>query len=88
MKKTRFTDSQIFKILEEGRQGVPVADICRQQGISVATYYKWRSKYSGMDISMISKMKELEAENLRLKKMYADSKLDAEILREALTKKY
>lgn len=88
MKKTKFTESQLFKILEEGRKGVPVGDISRQQGISKATYYNWRSKYSGMDVPMISRMKELEAENLRLKKMYAESKMHAEILREALTKKW
>ena len=76
MKKSRFTESQIFKILEEGKSGVPVPDLCRQHGISSATYYNWRSKYSGMDVPMITRLKELEAENKRLKKMYAESKMD------------
>jgi putative transposase len=88
MKKSKFTESQIFKILEESKSGVSVPDLCRQHGISSATYYKWRAKYGGMDVSMISRLKELEAENQRLKKMYAESKMDAEILKEALAKKW
>jgi putative transposase len=88
MKQSKFTDSQIFKILEEHKAGISVPDICRQHGISSATYYKWRAKYGGLDISMISRVKELEVENQRLKKMYAESKMDAEILREALAKKW
>ncbi len=88
MKKSKFTESQIFKILEENKSGVSVPDLCRQHGISSATYYKWRAKYGGMDVSMISRLKELEAENQRLKKMYAESKMDAEILKEALAKKW
>jgi putative transposase len=87
MKRSRFSESQIFKILEEGKT-VPIPELCRQYGISTAAYYKWRSKYGGMDVSMISRVKELEAENQRLKKMYAESKMDAEILREVLAKKW
>lgn len=65
-----------------------VPDICREHGISSATFYKWRSKYGGLDVSMMSRLKELEAENSRLKKMYAEERLNAEILKEALEKKW
>lgn len=88
MKRSKHTEHQILKVLEEGKSGVPIPDLCRQHGVSVATYYNWRSRYGGMDASMISRLKELEVENHRLKKMYAESKMDAEILREALTKKW
>ncbi len=88
MKKSRFTESQIFKILEESKSGVSVPDLCRQHGISSATYYKWRAKYGGMDVSLISRLKEPELENQRLKKTYAESKMAAEILREAHAKKW
>ena len=88
MKKSRFTDSQILAILKEAESGVAVPEVCRTHGISSATFYKWRAKYGGMDASMMSRLKELEEENRRLKKMYAESKMDAEILREALGKKW
>jgi len=88
MKKSRFTDSQIMAILKQGESGVPVPQLCREHGISSATFYKWRSKYGGMDTSMITRMKELEAENARLKKMYAEERLKAEILKEAIEKKW
>ncbi len=88
MKKTRFTDSQILAVLKQAESGVPVPQLCREHGISSATFYKWRSKYGGMDTSMISRMKELEAENARLKKMYAEERLKAEILKEAIEKKW
>ncbi|MDH6420465.1 putative transposase [Polynucleobacter sphagniphilus] len=68
--------------------GLAVPEICRELGISTATFYKWRSKYGGMDTSMMARMKELEAENARLKKMYIEEKLKAEILNEAITKKW
>jgi putative transposase len=68
--------------------GLAVPDICRELGISSATFYKWRAKYGGMDTSMMARMKELEAENARLKKMYIEEKLKAEILNEAITKKW
>ena len=88
MKKSRFTDSQIMAVLKQAEAGVAVPEICREQGISSATFYKWRSKFGGMDVSMVARMKELEEENRRLKKMYADSQLSAELLKEALAKKW
>ena len=84
MKKPRFTDNQIISILKEAEAGVPVAELCRKHGMSSASFYKWRSKYGGMDVSMIKRMKELEEENKRLKKMYAEERLRAEIRQEAL----
>ena len=75
-------------VLKQAESGVPVPQLCREHGISSATFYKWRSKYGGMDTSMISRMKELEAENARLKKMYAEERLKAEILKEAIEKKW
>jgi putative transposase len=88
LKKSRFTDSQIIAILKQAESGTPVPELCREHGISSATFYKWRSKYGGMDASMMSRMKELEEENRRLKKMYAESQMSAEILKEALAKKW
>ncbi len=87
MKKSRFTDSQIIGILKQAEAGTPAPELCREHGISSATFYKWRSKYGGMDASMMSRMKELEEENRRLKKMYAESQMSADILKEALAKK-
>ncbi len=88
MKKSKFTDSQIMAALKKAEAGIAVPDLCRELGISVATFYKWRSKYGGMDTSMMSRMKELEEENRRLRKMYMDEKLKAEIVAEALAKKW
>lgn len=88
MKTSRYTDSQIMAILKQADSGTPVPMLCREHGMSSATYYKWRSKFGGMDVSMITRLKELEAENSRLKKMYADVQLDAHILKEALAKKF
>jgi putative transposase len=88
MKKSKFSDSQIMSILKQNEAGLKVPDLCREHGISSATFYKWRSKYGGMDAPMISRLKELEAENARLKKMYAESKMDSELLREVLQKKW
>lgn len=88
MKYTRYSDSQIMEILKESESGIPVPSLCREHGMSRATFYKWRAKYGGMDTSMIARMKELEAENQRLKKMYAEAQLKAEIIQEALRKKY
>lgn len=88
MKKSRFTDSQIIAVLKQAEPGTPVPDLCRQHGISSATFYKWRSKFGGMDTSMVSQLKELQHENRRLKKMYADAQLSAELLKEALSKKW
>lgn len=88
MKRSRFTDSQIVEAIKRVEQGLGVPDLCRELGISSATFYKWRSKYGGMDTSMMSRMKELEAENARLRKMYVEEKLKAEVVAEALAKKW
>lgn len=87
MKTSRFSDSQILSILKQAEAGAPVPEICREHGISSATFYKWRSKYGGMDASLMARLKELEDENRRLKKMYAEERLKAEIIKEALEKK-
>ena len=87
MKQSRFTDSQILSILKQAEGGTPVPELCREHGISSATFYKWRSKYGGMDASLMARLKELEDENRRLKKMYAEERLKAEIIKEALDKK-
>ena len=84
MKKSRFNDSQIMAILKQVENGVPVVQLCREYGMSSATFYKWRSKYGGMDASMMARLKELEEENRRLKKMYADERIKNEIVQEAL----
>ena len=86
MKTARKSDSQIMQILSQAGSGVPVSELCREHGMSSATFYKWRAKYGGMDTSMITRLKELEAENSRLKRMYADERLKAMIVQEALTK--
>lgn len=88
MKKSPFTDSQIVDALKHVEGGLAVPELCRELGISTATFYKWRSKFGGMDTSMMARMKELEIENARHKKMYAEERLKAEILNEALTKKW
>ena len=88
MKRSKFTDSQIMDALKRGDAGLAVPEVCRELGISSATFYKWRAKYGGMDTSMMARMKELEAENALLKKMYIEEKLKAEILNEAITKKW
>jgi putative transposase len=88
MKKSRFTDSQIMEALKRVEAGLPVPELCRDMGISTATFYKWRAKYGGMDTSMMSRMKELEEENRRLKKLYVEAQLKADIVAEALAKKW
>ena len=88
MKRSKLTDSQIIDSVKRVEAGIGVPDICRELGISTATFYKWRAKYGGMDVSMMSRMKELEDENRRLKKMYLEEKLKAEIVSEALEKKW
>jgi len=87
MKTSRFSEPQILAIRRQAEGGVPVPELCREQGMSTASFYKWRSKYGGMDASMISQMKALEDENRRLKKMYAEMSMQAELLKEALGKK-
>ena len=88
MKKSRYSDSQIINILNQAEAGTPAAELCREHGMSDATFYKWRAKFGGMDVSMMARLKELEEENRRLKKMYAEERLKAEILNEAITKKW
>jgi len=87
MKTSRFNDSQIMAILKQAEAGMPAPELCREHGISIASFYKWRAKYGGMDASMMSRVKELEAENARLKKMYAEVQLQADVLKEVLQKK-
>ena len=87
MKQSRFTDSQIMAILKQVENGLAVPDVCREHGISVPTFYKWRAKFGGMDASLIARMKELEAENARLKKMYIETQIKNDLLSEALGKK-
>ncbi len=88
MKTSKFTDSQIMAILKQAEAGTPVPELCREHGMSSATFYKWRSKFGGMDASLMARLKELEAENARLKKMYAEERLKAEIIQEAMAKKW
>lgn len=88
MKKSRYTDSQIMAILKQAEAGTPVPELCREHGMSSASFYKWRAKYGGMDTSMMSRLKELEEENRRLKKMYAEERLKSELRKEALEKKW
>ena len=88
MKRSKFTDTQIMDALKRVDAGLAVPEVCRELGISTATFYKWRAKYGGMDTSMMARMKELEAENARLKTMYIEEKLKAEIVTEALAKKW
>jgi putative transposase len=87
MKKTRFTETQIVSTLKKQEAGVPTRDICRELGISEATFYNWKSKYGGMEASDVRRLKELEEENARLKKMYADLAMDNQILKDLFTKK-
>jgi len=86
MKRTRFTEEQIIAILKEQETGVPVADLCRKHGVSNASIYKWKAKYGGMDVSEARRLKALEDENARLKKLLADSMLDNAALKDLLGK--
>ena len=87
MKTSKFTETQIVSILNQADAGVPVKDVCRQGGISVATYYKWKSKYGGLEASELRRVKELEAENARLKRMYAELALDNAAMKDLIAKK-
>lgn len=86
MKKSRFTEDQIIGVLKEHQAGIPTAELCRKHGISDATFYNWRSRYGGMEVSDARRLKSLEDENLRLKKLLAESMLDVSTLKEALGK--
>jgi len=88
MKTSRFTDSQILDILKQAEGGLPVPELCREHGMSSATFYKWRAKFGGMDASLMKRMKELEDENRRLKKMYAEERLVSEIRKEVIEGKW
>ena len=88
MRKSKFTEEQIIGFLKQAEAGMTVAEICRKGGFSDATFYKWRAKFGGMDASLMARMKELEEENRRLKKMYIEEKIKAEIVAEALAKKW
>jgi putative transposase len=87
MKQSKYSEPQILAILRQAEGGVPVAELCREHGMSNASFYKWRAKYGGMDASMISQMKSIEDENRRLKRMYAELSMQNELLKEALGKK-
>ena len=88
MKKSKFTESQILETLQEAESGVPVAEVCRKRGISVATFYQWKCKYAGMTVSELKRVKELEAENARLKRMYADLALENAAIKDVLSRKW
>lgn len=87
MKRKKFTEHQIIKILKEAEAGVPIPDLCRQHGFSKSSFYKWRAKYSGMDASALKRLKELEEENQKLKQMYADLSLEHKVLKDIVEKK-
>ena len=87
MKKSRFRESQIVKILKSVEGGLTVTEVCRQNGISSSAFYKWKSKYGGMEVSDVVRMKELESENRRLKQMYADLSLENVVLKDIIEKK-
>lgn len=88
MKKSRLSDSQILAILKQNKEGISIAALCQEHSISQASFYKWRSKYGGMDASLMKRMKELEEENRRLKKMYTEEHLKYQIAKEAIEKKW
>ena len=87
MKNSRFTESQIVSILGEAEAGMKVKDVCRKHGISDATYYNWKAKYGGMSVSELKRTKELEAENAKLKRMYADLALENRAMKDLIEKK-
>jgi len=86
--KKRFTESQIVAAIKKQEAGIPVKDICREVGISDATFYNWKAKYGGMEASDVKRMKELEAENAQLKSMYAESSMENRALKNLLEKKF
>jgi len=87
MKKSRFSDAKIMGILAQAENGVPIPELCREHGMSNASFYKWRAKFGGMDASMVSQMKAMADENRRLKRMYDEMSMQNDLLKEALGKK-
>lgn len=87
MRKSKFTESQIMAVLAEGEAGMPVAEVCRKHGISSATYYQWKSRYAGMSVSELKRVKELESENARLKRLYAELALENAAIKDVLSRK-
>lgn len=88
MKRKRFSEEQIVGILKEGEAGVPTPELCRRHGISQGTYYRWKSKYGGMEVGDATRLKGLEDENRRLKRLVADQALDIQMLKEVNAKKW
>jgi putative transposase len=87
MRKSRFTEAQIMAVLAEGEAGLPVSQVCRKHGISTPTYYQWKSKYAGMSVNELKRVKDLESENSRLKKMYAELALENAAIKDVLSRK-
>jgi len=87
MKRKRYSEQQIVKILKEAEAGVPVADLSREYGFSQSAFYKWKAKYGGMEVSQLKRLKELEEENRKLKHMYAELSLDHKLLKDIVEKK-
>ena len=87
MKQSRYSQNQIIKILKEAEAGLPILDLCRKYGISKSSYYKWKSKYGGLEVAEAQRLKGLEVENRRLKQMYAELSLEYQVLKEVVEKK-